>query len=363
MKFILFPVLLTLSVIGVSAQNLKPGFDIDEYTSTLQRSVLQVDATFRGQVPKEKEYVRVYRSPEQGLHNKFDVWLSPDKQSIAINFRGTTSNPDSWLENFYSAMIPATGELKLSNKYTFQYKFAADPRAAVHVGWAVGIGSIAPDVVDKIQRYHNEGVKQVIVEGHSQGGALAFLMSSYLHYLREDGLLPADIVIKTYCSAGPKPGNLYYAYDFDFINRGGWAFNIINTADWVPETPFAVQTLTDMSKVNPFVNVKEVIRKQKLPVRLYLGHAFRQMKRSSNKTQIRYKRYLGARAYKEVRKYLPEFEEPTYVNSNNYTRAGTAIILQPDAEYDKQFPDKGENVFLHHLFGPYYYLANKIYRQ
>ena len=345
------------------AQVLKPGFDVDEYIGVLQRSAMQVDASFRGQLPGESAYTRVYRSPEQGLHNKFDIWLNKNKSVMTINLRGTTSDRDSWLENFYSAMIPATGSLHLSDKYTFNYKFAADPKATVHVGWAIGIGSIAPDIVDKIQRYYADGVKQVIVEGHSQGGALCFLLTSYLHYLIVDDKLPRDITLKSYCSAAPKPGNLYYAYDFDYITRYGWAFNIVNAADWVPETPFSIQTLNDMNSINPFIHAMDLMQQQKLWVRLYIGHVYHQLNRSTAKAQRRFEKNLGRKMYTQVRKYMPEYEQPEYAPSCNYMRAGTPIVLEPDANYYYKFPDTGSNIFRHHLFQPYYYLANKIYKQ
>src|SRR3984885_12617163 len=93
-------------------------------------------------------------------------------------------------------------------------------------------------------------------------------MRSYLYYLQQKGDLPADIVFKTYCSAAPKPGNMYYAYDFDFITRGGWAYAIVNGADWVPETPFSIQTLRDFNPTNPLIHVKDILRKQKFFLRL-----------------------------------------------------------------------------------------------
>ena len=357
-----FIVLLLCVNVYAYGQALKPGFDVDEYVGVLQRSALQVDAPYRGQLPKFTSWERVYRSPEQGLHNKFDVWLSQDKATIAINLRGTTSDQDSWLENFYSAMIPATGSLKLSKDYTFEYKFAADPKATVHVGWAIGVGSLAPDIVDKVKHYYMQGVRQVIIEGHSQGGVLSFLLTSYLRYLVADGRLPNDIVIKTYCSAAPKPGNLYYAYDFDYITRGNWALTVVNAADWVPETPFSIQTVHDMNTINPFIHVMDIMQKQKLMVRLYIGHIYRQMNRANGKAQRRYTKNLGKRVYKQVKIYIPDYEQPKYAPSSNYMRAGTPIVLEPDAEYYKKFPDTSLDIFTHHLFTPYYYLANKIYK-
>lgn len=267
----------------VFAQQLKPGFEADEYLGVLQRSVNYIDSPFRGSVPKPVDYTRVYRSAVVGLNNRFAVWVNKSKTVMAIDLRGTTAALDSWLENFYSAMVPAEGCIVLSDSCTFNYKLARDPKAMVHVGWTVGLASMAPDIVRKIRQFYGEGVKQVLVEGHSQGGALAFLLSAYLYYLKEDGKLPSDLVIKTYCSAAPKPGNLYFAYDFDYNNRGGWAFNVVNSADWVPETPFSIQTIKDFNKLNPFVNAKDGLRSQKLLVRLYTTHVYNKLAKSAKK--------------------------------------------------------------------------------
>src|SRR3954465_12859242 len=84
------------------AQTLKPGFDAEEYIGVLQRCSCQVDENFRGNLPKIQNFDRVYISAKMGLHNKWDLWLSKDKTTIAINLRGTTNDKDNWLENFYS---------------------------------------------------------------------------------------------------------------------------------------------------------------------------------------------------------------------------------------------------------------------
>lgn len=341
---------------------MKPGFDPDEYAGLLRRSAGRSTFYTSGEIPKETNYDRVYSSPEMGLHNKWDLWLNKDKTIMIISLRGTTGNLDSWLENLYSAMVPATGSLKLTNRYSFNYKFANDPKAMVHVGWAIGVGTMAPDIVDKIQQWYAKGIKQLIVEGHSQGGVLALLLSAYLHYLMADGKLPGDIVMKAYCSAAPKPGNLDFAYDFENVNKGGWAFTIVNAADWVPETPFSIQTVTDFSKVNPFSNAKAAFRKRKLIVRLYSGYVYNRMSKSTRKAQRKFDKYLGRVMYKQVKKYMPEYQKPAYTTSFNYMRAGTPIVFEPDEEYYKRFPDTGSNIFRNHLFEPYYYLLKKAYK-
>jgi hypothetical protein len=347
--------------VSANAQQLKPGFDPDEYTEVLIRCADQANRIADIKPAHKFAWVRVYRAQETGLHNRWDLWLNSTKTQMAINIRGTAPEVDSWIENFYSAMIPAQGTMKISDSNTFDYKFAGDPKAMVHVGWAMGAGSMAPAIITQIQKYYQQGIKQVIVEGHSQGGAISFLLSAYLHYQIAAGKLPADLVIKTYSSAAPKPGNLYFAYDYDYNNRDGWAFTVVNAADWVPETPFSIQTLNDVNDVSPFTQAKATLKKQKFFVRVYLHHIYRELSHATFKSQRKYEKYLGKKAAKYVKKYLPGFEPPKYTHSANYMRAGTSIVLEPDEQYYKLFPNDGKNLFINHLFKPYYYLLQQAY--
>ena len=359
-NIVVYTILSILICSGSNAQTLKPGFDADEYIGVLQRSSLHVDKQFQGNLPKEMNFDRIYISPKMGLHNKWDLWLSKDKTTIAINLRGTTSDVDNWLENFYTAMIPATGSLALDGKTQFNYKFANDPKAMVHVGWSVGICSLIPDIMEKINLWYGKGVKQIIIEGHSQGGALAFLLSAYVYYQVADGKLPKDLVVKTYCSAPPKPGNLYFAYDFDFCHRGGWAQAVVNEADWVPEMPFSVQTVSDII-MNPFALTNKTMSKN-LIVRWYTKHIYKSLDRHTRSAQKKFEKFLGKVIYKQVKKYMKEFRQPEYGGSCNYARAGNPVVLEPDAAYYERFPDTGSNIFRNHLFEPYYYLVNKQYK-
>ncbi|MCD6010854.1 MAG: lipase family protein [Flavipsychrobacter sp.] len=353
-------ILLALSS-PVYAQVLKPGFDTDEYIGVLQRCSMQFSKNLRGDLPKETNFEKVYQSPNMGLHNKWDLWVNKEKTIMTVNLRGTTSDVDSWLENFYSAMIPATGSLKLDGITPTEYKFANDPKAKVHVGWTVGICSMLPDILEKVKLWYGKGIKQLIIEGHSQGGALSYLLSSYLHYQVADRKLPNDLIIKTYCSAAPKPGNLYYAYDYDNFNRAGWAFNVVNSADWVPEMPITIQTQHDINK-NPYDYTKESLKKQNFIVRYYINHIYHKMDRLTRRAQRKYEKFLGRVIYKQVRKHMEDLEQPKYAGSTNYSRAGMPIVLMPDESYHQKFPDTSRNIFHHHLFDRYYFLVMKAYK-
>lgn len=58
----------------------------------------------------------------------------------------------------------------------------------------------------------------------------------------------------------PKPGNLFYAYDYEFIRRGGWEYRVVNIADWVPNMPITVQTRFDYNENDPFTTVDSVLK-------------------------------------------------------------------------------------------------------
>jgi len=354
---------------GVRAQSvLQPGFDVKEYIAMLridftgQDSLSAhpgVDTGFRINPPEG--FVRHYRSPEVGFKNRWSMWYRRDSRLAVISIRGTIADAASWLANFYSAMVPANGSLQLSDSNTFSYHLATDEKATVHIGWLISLGYLAPTMVQQIREAYGRGIRDFIVTGHSQGGAISFLATSYLRYLVEKGELPNDIVFKTYCSAGPKPGNLYFAYDFDFITRNGWGFNVVNAADWVPESPFSVQTLSDLNKTNPFTHVDKMLQKQSFLVRWYLKGKYKKLDKATRKAERAFKSILGDMVYKQVKKTLPQFKAPAYSDGYNYQRAGVPIALQPDSAYYQKFPDIPEKVFQHHMFEPYYWLVNRYY--
>lgn len=360
MKKLILPFILSILLYSsiYSQTLLKPGFDAKEYLALLDVFALQNDSLpDQARYTDLKGYQQLYQSPEGPLKNRVDIWLRPDNVGI-ICIRGTIPNAVSWLENFYSAMVPANGSLQLNDSTTFTYKLAADSLANVHVGWALGLSYMAPLVVQQINHLYTKGVKQFLIFGHSQGGALAFLMRSYLEY---NQAIPKDVSFKTYGSAAPKPGDLKYVYDLDYITRGGWCLRVVNSEDWVPETPFSAQTLSDMNEANPFGNISSMLGGQKWYVRWYINGMFRKMKKAGNTAMKRYQKYLGKKLYPQIRKVLPQFRQPQYTNSSNYTTAGTPIILMADSSYKQQFQFTGSNYFVHHLLQPYRYLVNAIY--
>jgi hypothetical protein len=348
---ILFPALL-------SAQRLKPGFDRAECLELLKLSARHADSSYYNKIPPPEKFRLIYRSPEMGLKSQWDLWISNDSIAV-VDVRGTTKAAESWLANFYAAMVPAKGELRLNDSMTFSYRLASDPKAAVHVGWLICVAYLSADILPRIDSCYRSGIRDIIITGHSQGGGVSFLLTAHLYDLHKQGRIPAGIRFKTYCTAGPKPGNLFFAYEYEAMTAG-WAFNVVNTADWVPEVPFSIQTINDFSTTNPFVNAKEMISKQKFPKNIALRHVYNRLSKPALKAQENYQDYLGEMASRYVKKDLPGFEPPAYFESNNYVRTGATVVLLADEEYYKKFPDSRDDVFCHHMFEPYLYLAGKL---
>lgn len=356
---VIFFILVSNSVI--SQIKLKPDFDAKEFLDVLNLEWAHQDSSSSYRpTTLPLNYKRMHRSIEVGLKNKFDFWLRDD--SVGVICLRYTVGGTSWLENFYSGMIKANGFLRLNDSTNFRYKFAHDEKALVHHGWAIGVCHLAPLVTKTINEYYKKGIKNFIIVGHSQGAALSFLMRSYLQYA-PDSVVPKDITYKLYCSAAPKPGNLFYAYDFDFITRNGWAYRIVNTNDWVPQTPFSIQTIGDLHPTNPFAKRKELMhRRVRNPlIRLYANHAIKDMEGAAQKTNRKYKKYLTNRMSRFIQKSLVQYKSPEIEKSNFYMPAGIPIILQPDSMYEEKFKYDGNNVFLHHMFEPYIYLTELHY--
>lgn len=349
------------------AQNiLQPGFDKNEYVMLL--SVTGLKSTHSDSVKintLKKGFKLKYKSQEVGLKNQWTYYENEDKKIGIISIRGTVASDTSWAANYYFAMIPAKGVLQFSNR-KFQYQLAKDSSAAVHAGWTIALSYFAENVVEKIKIAYLRGIKNFYIFGHSQGAAISYLLRSYLYYEQQNGKIANDIQFKTYSSAPPKPGNTQYAYDYEFINKNGWAFSVINAKDWVTETPFTVQTMNDMNALNPLLHMKDDFSNVSFFKRMVLNTIYNKVKRSPEKTRDNYIKNFGHRFFNlSISKMLPELIEPQYALTINYVRTGFPILLMPDADYlhifNEQDTSKKKNYFLHHSYEAYYYLLKKIY--
>lgn len=306
-------------------------------------------------------YTFLYRSPALGLDNVWDLWLRSDS-TVVILLRGTTADGKSLFANFYCAMVPAQGQVILHKADTLRYQLASHPRAAVHAGWLLGFTFLAKDIAPKLDSLYNRGYHRYVVAGHSQGGALCYYVSAWLWQLQKQARYAA-LQVKTYASAPPKMGNMYFAYDYDQLTRGNWSFSIVNADDAVPEMPPTIQQLeSDMNQPNPLLDLAKLFKKLPFFKRLVLNHAFTKMRKGAIKSSNAYQTYLGKYAGRLLRQAAPDLHLPPSVNSTYFVRPGNPIALLPDQAYYDRFEPIKDGPYYHHGLKPYEFLVRQSYR-
>ncbi len=180
----------------VKAQ-LKTGFDANEYKDLM-------NLHFDGDTAKSKNHPPAYRllytSPEVGFYNRWVLWERNDGVDV-IMIRGTIGKLESWLANFYAAMIPAQGTLQLNDSTRWTYKLAADSgKSFVHVGWTAAVGFMSADITAHVKARYAKGTRQFIIMGHSQEAPSRFYFAHTFTI--------SQICQKTYTSkhtAAPRP--------------------------------------------------------------------------------------------------------------------------------------------------------------
>ncbi len=346
----------------VFSHELKPYFDKSEYKEMLLISLrTTLNEKYYNKYPEPQNYKLSYQSRVVGLDNLWQLWINQNRTIAVVSIRGTTLKPESSLANLYEVMVPAKGELHLSKTDTFFYELAENPNAAVHIGWLISMAYLSRDIVPKIDSLYKSGIKDFLLMGHSQGGAINYLLTAYLYNLQQKGEISKDIRFKTYCSAAPKPGNLYFAYYYEKLTQNGWGYNIVNAADWVPETPISIQTLNDINSPNPFRNAKKDIKNLKFPKNIVAKHIYNKLDKPTKKAQRTYERYLGDMTSKVIEKNLVDFIPPDeYFHSNYYVRTGATIVLYPENDYYEFFEKEKDNFFFNHGLEYYLYLIEKL---
>jgi hypothetical protein len=273
-------------------------------------------------------YKKIYTSGVFGMDNKFQIY---QKDNIAvINLRGSTDKKISWLENIYSAMIPANGLIKISGE-NIQYSFAKDPAAAVHSGYALAIAYLSSDLIFHVNNLNRSGVTNFIITGHSQGGALANMLCAYLANLSKSEISKEN-VFKTYAFAAPMVGNR--AFTDEYNNRfcvNKMSINIINPADVIPTFPLNYKDSNYLS--------------DNLQALLFDRETFSWKKMAADGAVLLFEeklvgltQFLSRSASGEISKDLGPAVLPAYVRDINYQKIGNRMEIRPVA-YPKILKD------------------------
>ncbi len=274
------------------------------------------------------KYIKRYTSGTFGTDNKFQIYVN-GKVGV-INLRGSTSKKTSWLANINSSMIPSTGMMKLSDEDIY-YKFAADTNASVHAGYALAVAYLSKEIIFHINTLNREGISDIIITGHSQGGAIANLLRAYLENLPE-AVISINNKFKTYSFAAPMTGNEEFSKEYNLrFCENKTSFNIINQGDPVPRFPLSYDDkdfITNNVK-NLLFNSKEFSFKKTMidgAVLLLEDNISRSIKRVSSS------------ATGQVSKDIGQILMPDYVSDINYSKIGNIVEIYP-VEYPKILKD------------------------
>ena len=342
---------------GISFAQYNPLFNKQEATNLVaicnywyNGKIDGVDSTYI-----DSTYKLLYESKPTKMDNVWQFWQKGDN-AVVINLRGTTKRSISWFENFYAAMIPAQGEMLLPDSRKVKYKFAENKKATIHTGWAIGVETMLPDILKHIKEANDKGIYNVYITGFSQGGALVHVLRAALEYIPEEQLSSKNI-FKVYAFAAPKPGNRFFAYDYaSYTSLKNPSYTIINSADWVPQVPFTIQSPDNMVDANPFVALENNDIEMSLFKRIFIKRIYYSMKNPVNKSQKRFKKVLGSDIEKQIKNSIGDFETPPNVDDFSYSPVGVQVILEP---WEGNTDDKMLSFFWQHLPAHYYYLIKE----
>lgn len=261
---------------------------------------------------------KIYSSGVFGMDNKYQIYKK--ENTAIINIRGSTDKQLSWLENMYSSMIPAVGKIIIPGD-TFNYCFAKDPGTTVHSGYALAIAFLSKDILSQLKNLNNEGIFNIIIAGHSQGGALAQLLRAYL-----ENAPAAQLSIKNkfsvYAFANPMIGNKQFADEYS-KRYAGTSFSIINPADLIPRLPLKYSERKLFSQENVTAALYD---RKNFSLRQTVTDA---AINNYDKKISKYVKYAGSRLEKRISKDVGKVEMPDYVEGINFEAMETRIVIEP----------------------------------
>ncbi len=340
---------------------MQPHFDLTE-----ARNLIAFAAQLEGPTPPlapppiPADWSVVFTSPELGaFDNKWQLWKNSQANEYAVVIRGTVDKPGSVILDLMSVMIPASGILPVGS-VALPYKLAEDPKAAVHLGFVLGLCILLHDATNGIlaQLRGLPPGANLFIAGHSQGASIATLCRSFLQY--SPLLADKNFSYKTYLYAQAKPGNDHYGRDFERVtgNRDS-GFSVTNSQDWVPQVPLTIQMLGSMNEPNPLDYITNNVVFEMLSKSMEAMH--------------------GHIATEHIRKHLPQFAilEQVLKNQNfqavgvspalasieirptlNFVGCGTPIIL---AGTPGTNPTEPKDFFWQHHAAMYFDLLGKVF--
>lgn len=176
-------------------------------------------------------YQLIAKTKETPLLNIVQIFKK--ENTLALVFRGTIDETNSWLENAHFMQIPAKESLSIDGK-NYIFNFSSKPGAAVHSGYVLASAFIWKELKNHLSADFLKSVDRIVLTGHSQGGALAQL------FLAQMDIDPKfkNIDLRSYSFGSPRVGNQIFTDDFNQrFNSGNKALRFVNPDDIVCSLP------------------------------------------------------------------------------------------------------------------------------
>ncbi len=298
---------------------MQPGFDKTEARDMLAicNSFTFIDLYGSDEKIIPAGYIKKYTSGIFGMDNRYQIYVNGEV--AVINFRGSTEKQLSWIQNFYASMIPAKGVMTVDGE-KFNYCFAKDKEAAVHSGYALGIAFLYKELLFQIDNLNARGIHDIILTGHSQGGALANMFRAYVENLPATALSPEND-FKTYAFAAPMIGNKFFSEEYNRrYAADSTSYNIVNSEDLIPTFPLSYNdTNFVQDNVNALIFGKEPFSMKRLIMEGGVKLFDTKINRLMN--------YVGSSADKKIDKEVAPVQLPPFVADINYFRLGERVML------------------------------------
>lgn len=319
MKY-LISFLLSTAVLTASAQleaGYRPSEALDMIALSNSFTFLKEEGSDAEIIPKG--YERIYDSETIGFDNRFHVYTNGRKGVLV--FRGTTANPQSWMVNIYSAMIPAASSISI-NGNQHDYVLATESTATVHSGYTLSVVMMAESVIAQIKALNENGIYDILITGHSQGGSLATLFRAYLENL-PPGSINAKNNFKTYAFAGPMVGNAAFAAEYNrrFSDKQT-SFSIVNPQDAVPSFPSGMNEGGGASPMSMFGDQPSSGNDFRS---IFLAALFQHF----NDSIAQFANQMGATLLNQFSSNVGEIAMPENTGSYEYKPTGQLVSIEP----------------------------------
>lgn len=166
-------------------------------------------------------YTSVPKAIVSTVKNEAACVIGATSQGITLAFQGTVFNSIlSWLTDAIAEPMEANG---------FPGK--------VHTGFYLSVMAIINQIEDELKTLLNGSTTtQVIITGHSKGGAMASIAAWYLSQVSKT-VAPSQITVVTFAS--PLPGNGDFAKAFKNLFNQPNYFNYLDIVPFVPPGPLS----------------------------------------------------------------------------------------------------------------------------